>query len=129
MGRRRFEMFQYRQVLVRLREGDSERVIARDGLMGREKVAAFRALSRAQGWLELDVPLPEESAIADLCTESRSVAEVAALIRLPLGVVRVLIADLADRGVVRVHAHTSADADSRPDAALLKRVLSGLRNL
>lgn len=71
MGRRRFEMFQYRQVLVRLREGDSERVIARDGLMGREKVAAFRALSRAQGWLELDVPLPEESAIAAAVGQAR----------------------------------------------------------
>ncbi|GAB7004098.1 hypothetical protein JCM18899A_15700 [Nocardioides sp. AN3] len=72
---------------------------------------------------------PEESAIAELCTESRSVAEVAALIKLPLGVVRVLIADLADRGVVEVHAATYGDADSRPDASLLERVLSGLRNL
>lgn len=72
---------------------------------------------------------PEESAIAELCTESRSVAEVAALIKLPLGVVRVLISDLADRGVVQVHTLTTDDADSRPDAALLERVLSGLRNL
>lgn len=44
MGRRRFEMFQYRQVLVRLREGDSDRDIARGGLMGRDKAAAFRGL-------------------------------------------------------------------------------------
>jgi nucleoside phosphorylase len=72
---------------------------------------------------------PEESAIAELCAESRSVAEVAALIKLPLGVVRVLISDLADRGVVQVHTQTSTDDDSRPDAALLERVLSGLRNL
>ena len=72
---------------------------------------------------------PEESAIAELCTESRSVAEVAALIKLPLGVVRVLISELADRGVVQVHTLASADPDSRPDAALLERVLSGLRNL
>jgi hypothetical protein len=73
---------------------------------------------------------PEESAIAELCTVSRSVAEVAALIKLPLGVVRVLISDLADRAVVQVHTATSADdSDSRPDAVLLERVLSGLRNL
>jgi hypothetical protein len=72
---------------------------------------------------------PEESAIAELCTESRSVAEVAALLRLPIGVVRVLVADLADRGVVQVHTRPSADADSRPDAVLLERVLSGLRDL
>lgn len=72
---------------------------------------------------------PEEAAIADLCSESRSVAEVAALIKLPLGVVRVLIADLADRDVVQVHTLASADAGTRPDATLLERVLSGLRNL
>jgi hypothetical protein len=54
---------------------------------------------------------------------------VAALVKLPLGVVRVLIADLADRDVVQVHTLASADAGSRPDATLLERVLSGLRNL
>lgn len=70
---------------------------------------------------------PEESAIADLCHNSQSVAEVAARIRLPLGVVRVLIGDLVDRGVVRVH--TYANPDARPDTALLQRVLTGLRNL
>lgn len=70
---------------------------------------------------------PEESAIADLCRNSQSVAEVAALIRLPLGVVRVLIGDLVDRGVVRVHAY--ANPNARPDTALLQRVLTGLRNL
>lgn len=74
---------------------------------------------------------PEEQAIADLCRESRSVAEVAALVRLPLGVVRVLIGDLADRGVVKVHAAGRSDpsSDSSPDRALLQRVLTGLRKL
>ncbi len=38
MGRRRIEMFRYRQALVRLHEGDSDRQIARSGQMGREKV-------------------------------------------------------------------------------------------
>ena len=44
-------MFQYRQVLVRLRQGDSDRDIARSGLMGRPKVALFRLLAEPQGWL------------------------------------------------------------------------------
>ena len=39
-------MFQYRQVLVRLRQGDSDRDIARSRLMGRPKVAAFRRVAR-----------------------------------------------------------------------------------
>jgi hypothetical protein len=36
-------MFQYRLALVRLRAGDPERATARSRLMGREKLAWFRA--------------------------------------------------------------------------------------
>ena len=57
-------MFQYRQVLVRLRAGDSERDIARTGLMGREKAAKVRAIATERGWLEVDVELPDDAAIA-----------------------------------------------------------------
>ena len=35
-------MFQYRQVLVRLRAGDTTREIARSGLMGRDKAGELR---------------------------------------------------------------------------------------
>ena len=36
-------MFQYRQVLARMRLGDTDRAIARAGLMGRRKLAQLRA--------------------------------------------------------------------------------------
>jgi len=49
-------MLQYRQVLVRLRQGDSDRDVARSRLMGRPKVAALRALAISQGWLALEAP-------------------------------------------------------------------------
>jgi hypothetical protein len=64
MARRRIEMFQYRQVLLRLRQGDSERDIARAGLMGRRKAAIFRALAEHHGWLAAAAPLPEDAQIA-----------------------------------------------------------------
>jgi hypothetical protein len=57
-------MFQYRQVLQRLRQADSDRDIARSGLMGRPKVAVFGLLAAAQGWLKPEVPLPDDAAIA-----------------------------------------------------------------
>jgi len=57
-------MHQYRAVVVRLRQGDSDRDIARARLMGRTKVARFRALAAQQGWLEADTALPEDAAIA-----------------------------------------------------------------
>jgi len=41
VARSRFEMFQFRQILVRLRQGDTDREIARSGLMGRRKAPPF----------------------------------------------------------------------------------------
>lgn len=69
---------------------------------------------------------PEDKAIHQICRESRSVAEIAALMKLPLGVVRVLVGDLVDRGMLQVHAATT---DSAHDVQLLERVLRGLRKL
>jgi transposase len=57
-------MFQYRQVLVRLRAGDSVREVARSGLMGRDKLGALRAVAQQHGWLDADVELPDDAAIA-----------------------------------------------------------------
>lgn len=57
-------MFQYRQVLVRLRAGDSERDIARSGLMGREKAAKVRMVAAERGWLAPAVELPDDATLA-----------------------------------------------------------------
>ncbi|MEV0638538.1 DUF742 domain-containing protein [Streptomyces sp. NPDC050619] len=67
-------------------------------------------------------------AVLDLCREPRSVAEVAALLEVPLGVAKVLLGDLADRGVIVVH-EAATDADDAPCEALMERVLIGLRRL
>jgi hypothetical protein len=64
-------MFEYRQVLVRLRQGDSDRDIARSGLMGRPKVARFRLLAESQGWLAVTTPLPEDATIAAVIAAPR----------------------------------------------------------
>ena len=64
MSKRRFEMYQYRQVLLRMRQGDSDREIARSGGMGRPKAAAVRAVALGQGWLDGSSPLPDDAALA-----------------------------------------------------------------
>lgn len=74
-----------------------------------------------------DRVMPEMSAIVELCRRMRSVAEVSALLKMPLGVVRVLLSDLADQGKIRVYG--TGHGIGRPDRALLERVLSGLRGL
>lgn len=73
------------------------------------------------------IAAPEHHTVVDLCARPRSVAELAALLAIPLGVARVLLADLADAGIVRVHG--SADRDGAPDLDLMQRVLAALRRL
>jgi Protein of unknown function (DUF742) len=65
--------------------------------------------------------------ITQLCFQPRSVAEIAAHLGVPLGVARVLVADLVSDGLVLVQATLAenAGADERRD--LIERVLSGLR--
>lgn len=79
------------------------------------------------GARDLSVLAPECQAILGFCRDWRSVAEISAVLRLPLGVARVLVADMAVEGLVRVHQIDHAHG--RPDLNLLERVLSGLRKL
>jgi hypothetical protein len=68
----------------------------------------------------------EHHAVIAICHEPRSVAEIAAVLGVPLGVARVLVGDLAAAGAVTLHRTAGA---AGPDLALMERVLSGLRRL
>ncbi len=72
----------------------------------------------------------EQGAIVDRCTEPCSVAELAAHLRVPVGVTRVLVGDLVRAGVVRIHLPAAArTGDATVDRVLLERVLAGLEAL
>lgn len=60
MSNRRFEMYQYRQVIHRMRMGESDRTIARTKLVGRIKCGQIRAIAGQQGWLDKGLPLPDD---------------------------------------------------------------------
>ncbi|GII01118.1 hypothetical protein Pta02_31260 [Planobispora takensis] len=77
--------------------------------------------------LDLSTRTPEYQAISALCRHVRSVAEISAMLRIPLGVTRILIADMAAEGLVQLH-QPQLNA-GKPDLNLLERVLSGLRRL
>ena len=66
MAKRRFEMYHYRQALVRMRLGDSDRQIAKSGLMGRRVSATVRGEAAARGWLDTDQPLPPDEELASV---------------------------------------------------------------
>lgn len=76
---------------------------------------------------DLSVLSPECQAILGFCRDWRSVAEISAVLRMPLGVARILVADMAVEGLVRIHQLDHEQG--RPDVNLLERVLSGLRKL
>ncbi len=67
-------MFQYRQVLVRMRQGDSDRDIARAKLMGRRKANELRAAALERGWLDPAGDLPDDAAIAAALRQARRAA-------------------------------------------------------
>jgi hypothetical protein len=73
----------------------------------------------------------EHQFIAALCDgRLQSLAEIAARMQLPLGVARVLIADMAADGFVAIYEPTSLeDSNDAVGTELLERVLSGLRRL
>jgi len=66
--------------------------------------------------------------IVSVC-DSRSVAEVSALIKSPLGVVRVLLGDLVQQGYVHVQATLTENSTDDERFDLLERTLRGLRAL
>jgi hypothetical protein len=76
---------------------------------------------------DLSVLSPECQAILEFCRDWRSVAEVSAVLQMPLGVARILITDLAAEDLVRIHQLDHANG--LPDIKLLEQVLSGLRRL
>ena len=68
---------------------------------------------------------PECQAIVQFCRDWRSVAEISAVLRIPLEPTRILVADLVADG----HMHIISEGQETPlDHDLLERVRAGIRN-
>ena len=88
-------------------------------------------VSRADGSAELHLQ-PEQRAILARTREPVSVAELASHLDLALGVVRVLLGDLLQQGLIEIHEpeyDQSVVGPQRPDDRILKAVVNGLRAL
>jgi hypothetical protein len=80
MSNRRFERYEIRQVIQRLRLGESDRDVARAQRVGRKTVARVRRQALERGWLDPKVPLPEDRELAEVFTlapTNRSVSSAA----------------------------------------------------
>ncbi len=69
----------------------------------------------------------ESFAIVAMASRPISVAEIGATLRVPIGVARVLVSDLATAGYLRVAPPISVDINGRPGREILERLLNGLR--
>ncbi len=77
--------------------------------------------------LAAETPSPEHQTILGLTQEPRPVAEVAARLDLPLGVVRVLLSDLLSAGLIA--RYDPPAKDDLPNIETLQAVIHGLRAL
>jgi hypothetical protein len=69
---------------------------------------------------------PEHRRMLSLCRRPIPVVDLTSELDLPLGVVRVLLGDLTEAGMVRI---IPAQQDEEPDQRLLRMVLDGLESL
>jgi hypothetical protein len=86
------------------------------------QVVAIRPLSAFDTGLG-----PEHAVITGLCRQALSVAEIAAHLDLPVGIVRVLLGDLLDKGLISVRA--PQPPTQMPNEGLFEAVINGLRSL
>jgi hypothetical protein len=70
---------------------------------------------------------PEHFEVLRLCRLPTSVADLAADLDLPLGVVRILLGDLREQSLIAVH--NPIPPARLPDAQILREVVDGLRRL
>lgn len=70
--------------------------------------------------------MPESRALYERARSQTSIAELSVALELPLGVIRVLIGDLATRGAIFIHPTAYAYQN---DTHVLERILDGLKRL
>lgn len=66
MSKRKIEMYEYKAIIYRLRQGMTARQIAKENLAGRHKINAIRKLALQHGWLTEDCVLPDEATLASV---------------------------------------------------------------
>src|SRR5439155_11649564 len=75
MANRRFEMYEFRQVIARLRLGGTDREVARAQRIGRTKVANVRRLAGERGWLDASSAMPDDAQLAAVFKAPRTTTQ------------------------------------------------------
>ncbi len=118
-------MFQYRQVLVRLRAGDTAREIARSGLLGRDKITEVVKVAQAHAWLDAGVDLPDDATIVTALTPPKRAASTVSSLE-PL---REIVQRWFDAGVQgsAIHAALKREHGFTGSYSAVRRMLQGMQ--
>jgi transposase len=118
-------MFQYRQALVRMRQGDSDREIAAAKVMGRRKAAALRELAQSRGWLQPERALPEDAEIAGAVAAPKRAASTVSSLAGHRGVIE----GWTEQGVsgVAIHAALVREYGFAGSYSAVRRVLADIQ--
>ena len=113
------------------RDDDPDRLYTLTGGRSRANSAAFDLVTLVVSEFE---PAPgtqsEHRAILDMCRTPTAVVEIAAELRLPVSIVKILLSDLLASGRITARHPQPLPAASRfPDPLVLEQVLVGLRSL
>ena len=119
-------MFHFRQALMRMRQGDSDREIAASKVMGRRKAAALRQVASARGWLGAAQALPEDAEIAQAMSAPRRAASTVSSLQPWRG----LIGQWAAQGVsgVAMHSALKREHGFTGSYSAVRRLLADLRS-
>ncbi len=101
---------------------------------GRTRASGSTALPLEALVQSLRAPAPgmtnETIKILDLtAVEFLSIAELSAHVKLPVGIVRVIVSDLADEGKVRIHGIANGQSGLATSLSVLESVLNGISSL
>ena len=126
MARRKFEMFQYRQALVRMRQGDSDRQIAGARIMGRRTAARLRELALQRNWLDANAAMPEDEAISTALGQPKRASTTIS----SLAAQRQRIQDWAAQGVsgVAIYAALQREQGCSASYSAVRRMLADIRS-
>lgn len=113
------------------RDDDPDRLYTVTGGRSRSNSTAFDLVTLVVSEFE---PAPgmqsEHATILRMCSSPTAVVEIAAELRLPVSIVKILLSDLLASGKVTArHPQANSAANALPEPTILEQVLVGLRNL
>lgn len=124
MSNRRFEMYQYSQIISQFRKGASLRGLTKAKLAGRNKLRLIKDVAEKQGWLSKDNPMPSDEVLAQFFQRGSEDSKSS------ISVYKEKIEEWCKQGVqaTTIHAHLIREHGFKGSYNIVQRYIKSLRN-